>query len=162
MDLLRIFEQQPGQDNIGHLLGGQSSPQPKDDQGTPTGIGNLLGGSEQGQTEEKPANQNDESDQDQQLDSMVDQAATQDPDKQGLIRTVKDAHLIYKRENNGMYEELWIYNIGKLQDELKIRKAILAGTDIPTNKMASPDGRQTYDIWSAGNAELLHITGLPN
>lgn len=87
----------------------------------------------------------------------------QDPNKQGLIRTVPNAHLVYKRVcEDGTFEELWMYNVGKLQDELDIRKKILAGTDIPVNKRASPDGKQKYDIWSAGNAELLHIMGLPN
>lgn len=89
--------------------------------------------------------------------------ATDDPNRQGLIRTVKHAHLVYKRETEeGTFEELWIYNVTTLRDEMTVKKAILAGTDIPTNKMQSPDGSQSYESWSAGNAELLMIKGLPN
>lgn len=96
------------------------------------------------------------------LDNVA-QAATEDPSKQGVLRTVKNAHLVYKRETGtGGYEELWIYNVGNLKDELVIRKAILAGTDIPPGQTSSEDGSQTYALWSAGNAELLHITGLQN
>lgn len=86
----------------------------------------------------------------------------EDPDRQGLIRTVKKAHLVYKRETeDGTFEELWIYNVDTLRAEMDIRKAILAGTDIPPGKMSSPDGSQTYQLWSAGNAELIIIQGLP-
>jgi hypothetical protein len=164
LDLLYKFVvEQPAQDDISHLLGGdeqqaqqpQQGPQQSQDQQAPQqgeeDVGKLLGGEEQPESGE------------QGLDDMVDQAASQDPDKQGLIRQVDRAHLVFKRQTeDGTYEELWIYNVGKLQDELEIRKAVLAGTDIPTNKKISPDGTQTYDIWSAGNAELLHIKGLPN
>jgi len=80
-----------------------------------------------------------------------------------LIRTVKGSHLVYKRKSeDGTYEELWIYNAGNMRDELEVRKAILAGTDIPTSKTQSPDGSQKYELWSAGNAEMLQIQGLPN
>jgi hypothetical protein len=96
------------------------------------------------------------------LDGIADDA-TDDPNRQGLIRTVKGAHLVYKRETEeGTFEELWIYNVTTLKDELIVKKAILAGTDIPPNKMQSPDGDQSYEIWSAGNAELLLVKGLPN
>lgn len=99
---------------------------------------------------------------DETLDAVADEAST-DPDRQGVIRNVKGAHLIYKRQNDdGTYEELWIYNISTMQDEMTIRRAILAGTDIPINKQASPDGNQQYTMWAAGNAELLCINGLPN
>lgn len=99
---------------------------------------------------------------DPKLDAITDQA-TEDPDKQGLIRTVKGSHLVYKRKSeDGTYEELWIYNAGNMRDELEVRKAILAGTDIPTSKTQSPDGSQKYELWSAGNAEMLQIQGLPN
>lgn len=99
---------------------------------------------------------------DPELDGIVNQAV-EDPDRAGLIRTVKNAHLVYKRKTeDGTFEELWMYNISSLRDELEVRKSILAGTDIPVNKTRSPDGEQTYSIWSAGNAELLHIEGLPN
>lgn len=88
----------------------------------------------------------------------------QDPNRQGLIRQVPGAHLVYKREGeDGTYEELWIYNLRpSMRDELKVRRDILAGTDIPVNKTSSPDGSQTYEVWTAGNAQLVHIQGLPN
>lgn len=96
------------------------------------------------------------------LDDIADKAS-ENPDRQGLIRTIKGAHLVYKRDTeDGTYEELWIYNVTTLKSELDVKKAILAGTDIPTNKIRSPDGSQTYEIWSAGNAEMILIKGLPN
>lgn len=85
----------------------------------------------------------------------------EDPNRQGLIRAVKGAHLVYKRSvDDGAFEELWIYNVSTLRDEITIRKAILAGTDIPVNKAQSPDGSQSFETWSAGNAELMLIKGL--
>ena len=99
---------------------------------------------------------------DGELDDVASQAV-EDPDKQGLIRTVKNAHLVYKRETDeGTFDELWVYNVTDLRGELDIKKAILAGTDIPINKLRSPDGSQTYEIWSAGNAEMILIKGLPS
>lgn len=94
----------------------------------------------------------------------LDDEEVDDPDRQGLIRVVPNAHLVYKRTSeDGTFEELWIYNIyDSFDDELEVRRAILAGTDIPQNKMASPDGSQRYEIWTAGNGQLLHITGLPS
>lgn len=87
----------------------------------------------------------------------------EDPNRQGVIRTVPKAHLVYKRQtSDGTYEELWIYTTGgSMQDELTIRRAILAGTDIPANKVKSPDGSQSYEIWTVGNGQLLNIKGLP-
>ena len=87
-----------------------------------------------------------------------------DPDRQGLIRVVPNAHLVYKRSSDdGTFDELWIYNTSDVIDtELKTRRAILAGTDIPANKLNSPDGSQSYTLWTVGNAQLLHITGLPS
>jgi len=88
---------------------------------------------------------------------------SENPNRQGLIRVVKGAHLVYKRETeNGTFDELWMYNIVSLRDELKLKKMILAGTDIPPAQTQSDDGSQTYEIWSAGNAELILIRGLPN
>ena len=87
-----------------------------------------------------------------------------DPDRQGVIRTVPNAHLVYKRQTEeGTYDELWIYNTGAdMKDELEIRRHILAGTDIPTNRTKSDDGTQIYTLTSMGNAQYLHIRGLPN
>lgn len=87
-----------------------------------------------------------------------------DPDKQGVIRTIPNTHLVYKRQQeDGTFDELWHYNIADdFKKELKIRRAILAGTDIPINKMKSPDGSQTYELWTIGNGQMLKIQGLPN
>jgi len=84
--------------------------------------------------------------------------------KKGLTRRVPGAHLVYKRQSpNGTFEELWIYNItDTIRDGIKVRRAILAGTDIPRNKTRSDDGQQAYQLNTMGNAQLLHITGLPN
>jgi hypothetical protein len=87
-----------------------------------------------------------------------------DPDKQGVIRAIPNTHLVYKRQQeDGTFDELWHYNIGDdFKKELKIRRAILAGTDIPINRMKSPDGSQTYELWTVGNGQMLKIQGLPN
>lgn len=101
-------------------------------------------------------------DDDQELDQIASKA-TENPDRQGLIRAVKGAHMVYKRKTeDGTYEELWVFNSpDNINGNLDIRKAILSGTDIPTNKTNSPDGKQQYTLWTAGNAELLNIKGLP-
>lgn len=91
---------------------------------------------------------------------------TQDSDMQGIIRKVRNAHLAYKRvESDGTFTELWVYNTGakdKFRDELEIRKDILAGTDIAPNKTQSEDKTQMLQLWSAGNVQMMKITGLPN
>ena len=93
--------------------------------------------------------------------AMEEPSEPEDPNRQGMIRTVKGAHLVYKREvEDGTYEELWQYNTSTLRDEITVRKAILAGTDIPVNKAQSPDGSQSFETWAAGNAELMLIRGL--
>lgn len=88
----------------------------------------------------------------------------EDEDRAGFIRVVDNAHLIYKRQSeNGTYEELWIYNLhSDTNDELEIRREILAGTDIPPQKSKSPDGVQSYTSTTMGNGQLLKISGLPN
>lgn len=85
-------------------------------------------------------------------------------DRAGFIRVVDNAHLVYKRQTeNGTFEELWIYNIlTNTNDELEIRRDILAGTDIPIKKTKSADGVQSYTSTTMGNAQLLRISGLPN
>lgn len=78
-------------------------------------------------------------------------------------RTVKGSHLVYKRATEeGSYEELWIYQTDNIKNDQTIMKAILAGTDIPAGKMKSEDGMQSYEMWSAGNAQMIKIEGLPN
>lgn len=107
--------------------------------------------------------ESDESPEEQSELNTVATQATEDPDRRGLIRTVKDAHLVYKRETeDGTFEELWVFNVTDLKREMTIRKAILAGTDIEVNKSSSPDEKQEYTIWTAGNVEMLKITGLPS
>jgi hypothetical protein len=90
---------------------------------------------------------------------------SEDPNRQGLIRTVKGAHLVYKRKDDtGTFSELWIYPIDQkgIRTEMQIRRDILAGTDIPEKQVSSDDGSQELDLWTAGNAQLILITGLPN
>lgn len=85
------------------------------------------------------------------------------PNRQGVIRTVDGAHLVYKRQDeDGAYEELWIYKTNKdLKDDLEIRRDILSATDIPAQKMKSEDGEQQYTLWTVGNVQFMHISGLP-
>ncbi len=87
----------------------------------------------------------------------------ENPDFQGAIRTVRGANLVYKRKTeDGNFEELWIYNIGKdIKKETQIRRAILAGTDIDPSSQESDDGEQRADTTTTGNVQFLHITGLP-
>ena len=88
----------------------------------------------------------------------------EDPDYQGVIRTVTGANLIYKRRTeDGVFEELWVYNVGKsMKTEAKIRRAILSGTDIGPQQISSEDGSQTIETSSIGNVQFLKIIGLPN
>lgn len=86
----------------------------------------------------------------------------EDPNRQGVIRVIDNAHLVYKRKDEqGQFEELWIYHVGgALKDELEIRRDILAGTDIPPGRTKSEDGFQHFSLWSVGNVQFLRITGL--
>lgn len=156
-------EEQPTDDEFddSELLADDPTDDPMAGFSDPTS-GGAAGGSNEGDDlppDVAPEEGNDEL---SQLDDVASNA-TEDPDRQGAIRAVKKAHLVYKRESgDGGFEELWVYNVGTMKDELETRKAILAGTDIPPGKTTSPDGTQTYSIWSTGNAELLSIKGLPN
>ncbi len=87
-----------------------------------------------------------------------------DPNRQGLIRTVKGAHLVYKRKNEeGTFDELWVFGTGgDMKDTLQVRRAILAGTDIPPRALKSQDGSQSYTLSTMGNGQILNIKGLPN
>ncbi len=98
------------------------------------------------------------------LPNDADEETGNDPDKQGLIRKIPGAHLVYKREGeDGAYEELWMYELKKgFRDEYDIRDDILAGTDIPPTQTKSPDDSQSYTMWTAGNMQLMKIVGLPN
>jgi hypothetical protein len=113
-------------------------------------------------TDEVDLNPDEKEGEDNIVDDIGDKAS-EDPNRQGLIRTVPNAHLIYKREKeDGTFEELWIYNIGNIKTDMETKKAILSGTDIPPNKTRSGDGEQEATVWSVGNAELVSIKGLPN
>ena len=98
------------------------------------------------------------------LDKEIEHTFPDDPNRQGIIRVVDKAHLVYKRQMpDGTFDELWIYNISKeLRDELATRKKILAGTDIPPTRTRSADGSQKYTMTTLGDAQYVHITGLPN
>jgi len=97
------------------------------------------------------------------LISQQTESPNENNNRQGIIRRVPDAHLVYKRKNaNGTYEELWVYNALNIKHEANIRNAILAGTDIPPGKVVSNDEKQCAQLWAVGNVELLKITGLPN
>lgn len=87
-----------------------------------------------------------------------------DPDFQGVIRTVTGACLVYKRKTDeGTFEELWVYNVGKnMRNEVKTRRAILAGTDIQAQSVSSEDGTQECETTTIGNAQFLRVFGLPN
>ena len=87
-----------------------------------------------------------------------------DPDFQGVVRTVTGACLVYKRKTEeGTFEELWVYNVGKnMRGEVKTRRAILAGTDIPAQSVSSEDGTQEVETTTIGNVQFLRIVGLPN
>lgn len=126
-----------------------STPQPSE----PGGEDEMMGGEG-----------SEDGDSDGAMDQLANKA-TEDPNKQGLIRNVKGAHLVYKRQSeDGTYDELWVYNVqdGDFSKEIKRRRDILSGTDIPPNKTTSPDGAQSYEIWTTSNAEMLLIKGLPN
>lgn len=89
----------------------------------------------------------------------------EDPDKQGDIRFVPNAHLVYKRQtSDGTFEELWFFNSEKdaSRSDEDIKKDILAGTDIDPTKISSEDGKQQYTIWSIGNGQMIQIIGLAN
>lgn len=92
------------------------------------------------------------------------QIASQDPNGQGIMRTVDKAHMVYKRQmEDGKFEELWVYNSGdRINDALAVRREILSGTDIPRGHTKSEDGQQSYTLTTMGNAQLLHVTGLAN
>lgn len=89
-----------------------------------------------------------------------------DPDKQGIIRVVPDAHLVYKRKNEqNQYTELWVYKRNLLQHDNKgTHAAILAGSDIPKGRTSSEDGTQTLVTWEIGPPSNLltfvQISGL--
>ena len=89
-----------------------------------------------------------------------------DPDRQGDIRTVPDAHLVYKRKNeNNLYDELWIFKLNQHDSwTMKTYGAIMAGTDIPKGSTSSGDSSQTVERWEVGDPKntlvFVNIKGL--
>ena len=90
-----------------------------------------------------------------------------DPNRRGVIRRVAGAHLVFKRKNeNGSYDELWMFPYdnafveGNLRKAVTIKRAILAGTDIPVKASESPDGSQSFEQQIIGTAQFIFITGL--
>lgn len=110
-----------------------------------------------------PGDEDQDAEEDKEQIEDVVNKATENPNKQGAIRTVPGAHLVYKREQkDGTYEELWTYRNDDMKNALQLRRDIIAGTDIPVNKSTSDDSKQSYTIWTSGNVEMLNIIGLPN
>lgn len=121
--------------------------------GVPGGAGGMMPGSGMGMGQEEPP------------PPPMEKQEWDDPDRQGAIRNVDGAHLVYKRQvDDGSFEELWVLKQGdkKIGGVLDIRRDILAGTDIPVIKTKSDDGSQTSDSWNVGNIQYLEIKGLPN
>lgn len=142
-----------GEDGMDPELDGEEQPE-GDDQGEGdfSEFDDLLDDEESGDEDMPP--EEGEGDPEQQEQG--------DPNRAGVIRHVKGAHLVYKREmEDGTYEELYIFNSGEFRRDMDTKKAILAGTDIPKNATQSPDGSQVSDTWSAGNCTLVRITGIP-
>lgn len=98
------------------------------------------------------------------IDDIVSDVREYRKDRDGIIRKIDGARLVYKRRmDDGKFEELWIYNIGNtFNTELGIRKKILSGTDIPKGETETEDGGQYYTISTMGNAQLINIFGLSN
>lgn len=98
-------------------------------------------------------------------DKSDDKKENTDLNRQGMIRLVKNAHLVYKRENDtDRFDELWIYKMKEngVYYDIDIKNDILSGTDIPLNAVTSEDGEQTYELWNSGNIVFLKIFNLPN
>lgn len=133
-------------------------PPPLDDQSTdslddPDGL--SAAGAELDDEGEQEGDNQDANDTD-------DTPTNQSPDRQGMIRVVPGAQLAYKRKtDDGTFEEMWVYKCEDFRVTTETRRAILSGTDIPRGGTSSEDGKQTYDIWSIGNVEMMKIEGLP-
>lgn len=87
----------------------------------------------------------------------------EDPNFQGIIRTVKGANLVFKRQQeDNTFTELWVMNFGKdMKKESVIKRAILAGTDVDASSQQSQDGKQNVDLTNIGNIQFITISGLP-
>lgn len=114
--------------------------------------------------DDKSSDDNDTIDDNSSKDKDDKDKKKENPDKQGVLRKIQYAHLIYKRQDvDGTYTELWSYDINKgIKDEFNIRNAILNGTDIDHKTGSSPDNIQRYELWTSNNRQFMQITGLPN
>ena len=119
--------------------------------------------------ENSPDPQSDQFNQDEPGgETQPDNKSKEDPDRQGSIRTIPDAHLVYKRKNDhNLYDELWIYKQNQHDSwTMKTYDAIIAGSDIPKGSTSSPDSQQTVERWEVGDPTntlvFVHIKGLPN
>lgn len=83
---------------------------------------------------------------------------------QGIIRSVKGAYLVSKRQQpDETYTEVWMYNVGeKYDDDANIRSAILSGTDIDPTKGYSEDNSQEAHMTTLGNVQYLTVSGVPS
>jgi hypothetical protein len=154
-DIIAQIEQRAGVTNSTAIsyyqrLAKQAGPRERGGQEDPMGAAQMGGGQEM---------------QGDNVEELPDEDMEGNPeDEEAVIRTVDGAHLVKKEQGeDGKFEEIWIYNIGKnMKDALKIRRDILAGTDIGEKKTTSEDGEQSYTLWTSGNAQILHIKGLAN
>lgn len=135
--------------------------------GQAPGLGVAAGADPQGMPGQQGDQQQQGMEMPQEPESNIDGIEVEgDPNRQGLIRYVKGAHLVYKKKNEeGTFDELWNFGTGDsddIKDSLEVRRAILAGTDIPPRALKSENGQQSYTLTTLGNGQLLHIKGLPN
>lgn len=87
----------------------------------------------------------------------------EDPNFQGVIRTVKGANLVYKRQMpDNTFTELWIMNVGNdMKKESQTKRAIIAGTDVDAQSQQSQDGKQNMELYTVGNVQFCELSGLP-
>lgn len=89
--------------------------------------------------------------------------ATEEDNSEVEPRYVQGAHLVFRRMVEvGSIEELWVYKIDKRDPtkHIEVERAILDATDISPETHASEDGSQRAYTWVAGDAKMMHITGL--
>lgn len=120
----------------------------------------------QQQQDDRPRDSSSEYSDDEHSDDVSNGA--DDPDRQGEIRHVTNAHLVFKRKDErNQFTELWIYKENALQKKTnKTYDAIIAGTDIPRGQRTSEDGSQTVSVWEIGSPTntlvYVELKGLPN
>jgi hypothetical protein len=135
------------------------------DKNTDHSQSNIYGDEKEGTQKNVDSKDDSDHNKDSDKDDTKDKKTKkEDPNKQGLIRRIPKAHLVYKRKiSDGTFEELWMYNIEKgIKDELDIRSAILSGTDVDPKIGASQGGKQRYILWTSNNVQMLQVSGLPS